>query len=294
MSCVWYPNHELCHYTDGVTLHTEGDPPNLIVASAFTEIGFADFLGGMLPAVVIMFMPCVWYLKWAYKGKLSGKLDRYDKATAIVSEYKITNPVLLVQTCFCLGAVILALLTHDLHHVDHSWLALLGCIALMIASEPQDIEHAIQAIEWETLLYFAGLFVMVEGMTELGLIRAIGEGMIAAVKSADPESQEMVACIIMLWVSAIVSSLLDNTAYTATMVSVVRQMTNPTTSGLDATLRLKPLAWALCFGACLGGNASLNGASANMIVAGIVQRHGARFQTESCTRGCHWFAHLLA
>lgn len=154
-----------------------GDPPNLIVGSALAEIGFADFLAAMLPAVLIMFMPCMWFLKWEYKGKLSGKLQHFERALKVVKDYKIRDPILLKQTVGVLCTVILCLLLHDYHHVDHSWLALLGAIGLMITSEPHNVEHALHAVEWETLLYFASLFVMVEGMDELGMIRTIANGL---------------------------------------------------------------------------------------------------------------------
>lgn len=261
-----------------------GDPPNLIVGSALSEIGFADFLASMLPAVVIMFMPCMIFLKWEYKGKLSGKLTHFKRALEVVKDYKIRDPMLLMQTGGVLFTVILCLLLHDYHHVDHSWLALLGAISLMIASEPHNVEHALHAVEWETLLYFASLFVMVEGMASLGLIRTIGNGLTDLIASVAPEQQEMVGVVVMLWVSALVSSCLDNTAYTATMVTVVRQLAS-SSSGLEGEIRLKPLAWALCFGACLGGNGTLIGSSANIIVQGIAEKHKLLEGKEKVTFG---------
>lgn len=261
-----------------------GDPPNLIVGSALSEIGFADFLAAMLPAVVLMFMPCMWFLKYEYKGKLSGRLPHFQRALEVVKDYKIRDSALLTQTAAVLLTVILCLLLHDYHHVDHSWLALLGAISLMIASEPHNVEHALDAVEWETLLYFASLFVMVEGMASLGLIRTIGDGLTDLIASVEPEQQELVGVVLMLWVSALVSSCLDNTAYTATMVTVVRQLAS-SSSRLEGDVRIKPLAWALCFGACLGGNGTLIGSSANIIVQGIAEKHKLLEGKEKVTFG---------
>jgi Na+/H+ antiporter NhaD/arsenite permease-like protein len=142
------------------------------------------------------------------------------------------------------------------------------------ASEPQDIEHALESVEWDTLLYFAALFVMVEGMATLGLIRAIGTALVAIVGSVPDENQEALATVLLIWVSALVSSVLDNTAYTATMVSVVITLADPLTENLGGQIELKPLAWALAFGACLGGNGTLIGSSANVVVSGIARIKG--------------------
>jgi Na+/H+ antiporter NhaD/arsenite permease-like protein len=115
---------------------------------------------------------------------------------------------------------------------------------------------------------------MVEGMATLGLIRAIGAALVAAVGSVPDQNQQVLATILLVWVSALVSSVLDNTAYTATMVSVVVTLADPLTDGLGDQIELKPLAWALAFGACLGGNGSLIGSSANVVVSGIAKLKG--------------------
>jgi Na+/H+ antiporter NhaD/arsenite permease-like protein len=118
-----------------------GDPPNLIIGSAIDELSFADFLAAMLPAVAIMFYPILLFVKWLYKGKLEGKLANFEKAQKMCSTHKIKDPILLIQASLCLGMVIVLLLLHSVHHTDHSWLALLGAVALMLVRDPRKIAY---------------------------------------------------------------------------------------------------------------------------------------------------------
>lgn len=176
---------------------------------------------------------------------------------------------LLIQTGIVLGAAILAFLLHPLHHVNVAWIAILGAVTLMLVSSPRHIHKDLEAVEWDTLLFFAALFVMVEAMGEVGLIRKIGDILIQIIEAAPEASRKKVSIVLIMWVSALVSAFLDNIPYTATMVPVVKQL-----AGAGLGLALEPLAWSLAFGACLGGNGSLVGASANIVVAGIAEREG--------------------
>jgi Na+/H+ antiporter NhaD/arsenite permease-like protein len=249
-----------------------GDPPNIIVGSAFSsEVSFVDFLGNMLPGIAFMFIPSLYFLKWQYGDAMSGPLIHFKDAQKVAAKFKIKDWPLLRRSGVVLLVVLIAFVTHSVHHVNPAWVSLLGAIALMIASSPHEVEHALHSVEWDTLLFFAALFVMVEGMAELGLIRTIADGLTNLIKLAPVENQTIVAIVVLIWASAIVSAFLDNIPYTATMVPVIRQLADPDEGlGLD----LPVLIWALCFGACLGGNGTLIGASANIIVSSIAERHG--------------------
>lgn len=256
----------------GGTATLIGDPPNIIVGSALSyEIGFVDFLANMLPAVCIMFFPLLALLKWQYGDKLSMDLVHQPEAVKESAKHTITDMLLLKQTLTVLFAVIFCFMTHSVHEINPAWIAVLGAIALMIATEPHDIEHALHSVEWDTLLFFAALFVMVEGMAELGMIRTIADGLTSIIETAEEDDQLMVALIVLVWVSAITSSFLDNIPYTTTMVPVIEQMAD-VESGLG--LPIAPLAWALCLGACLGGNGTLIGASANIVCSSIASSRG--------------------
>nr|AOW69285.1 pink-eyed dilution-like 1 [Didymoeca costata] len=249
-----------------------GDPPNIIVGSAFSdEIQFLDFIANLGPAIVFMAPFCMMYLKWAYGTRISGNLDNFNEAMICCSKFKIRNKRLLRKSSIILFFVLIGFATHSAHHINPAWIALLGAIGLMAASDPHDIDTALHSIEWDTLLFFAALFVMVEGMAELGLIRVIGDLLVKLIETASEEQRLPAAVSSLIWISAIVSSFLDNIPYTATMVPVVRQLADEEDGlGLD----LATLAWALCFGACLGGNGSLIGASANIVVSAFAQRQG--------------------
>tara|TARA_B110000971_G_C19837537_1_gene420992 strand:- start:6 stop:500 length:495 start_codon:yes stop_codon:yes gene_type:complete len=127
-----------------------------------------------------------------------------------------------------------------------------------------------ETVEWDTLLFFAALFVMIEAMATMGLIRAIGEVLSGIIKASPEDMRLKVAIIVILWGSAIVSGFLDNIPYTATMVPVVKVLSQD----VELDLPLKPLVWALSLGACLGGNMTLVGASANLVTAGSAEHAG--------------------
>ena len=125
-------------------------------------------------------------------------------------------------------------------------------------------------MEWDTLLFFAGLFILVEVCAAMGLLEAIGHMLATYIESQEEEKQLTVAITLILWVSAIASSFLDNIPYTATMIPVIEILSDK----LPDTLPLQTLAWALSLGACLGGNGTLLGASANIVTAGIATNKG--------------------
>ena len=167
--------------------------------------------------------------------------------------------------------VILMFFLHPVHHKDTAWIALLGAFITMAFTNPHDVQDALRNhIEWDTLLFFAGLFVLVEACAALGLLSAIGEALATYIESQPAEKQLQIAITLIMWVSAITSAFLDNIPYTATMIPVIQILSE----ALPDTLPLTTLAWALSFGACLGGNGTLLGASANIVTAGISTNKG--------------------
>eukprot|EP00731_Ephydatia_muelleri_P031093 Em0022g607a len=179
---------------------------------------------------------------------------------------------LLIQTTAVIGVVVVMFFVSSLvggFELDLGWIALFGAITLIILSE-QDVKGIFSRLELDTLLFFAALFIMMEGLTELGLIDLLGKILIYAIQGVPIQHQAMVAIILVLWVSALVSAFTNNIPFTTAMIPVVFKMAE---SSL-VCLPLKPLLWSLGFGACLGGNASLAGAAANVVCAGISKRHG--------------------
>ena len=249
-----------------------GDPPNIIVGNALSDsIMFMDFIYVLMPIICIMSIPCMLLLRFIYSDKLAGKIDKetYSNALRLKKRYTITNKHLLVQCLIVLFTVIFGFLLHPVHHVEPAWIALFGAVILMAFASPNHIHQDLEMVEWETLLFFAALFSMIEAMGEVGLIREIGNILTSLIGAISEESRTGFSIFLLISVSAVVSAFLDNIPYTATMVPVILQLASS-----DLGLNLEPLAWSLCLGACLGGNGSLIGASANIVVAGVAEREG--------------------
>ena len=257
----------------GGTATLIGDPPNIIIGSAFQEIGFVDFIINVLPCIFLLCIPVsLAMICWIYRYYLTKSQMPELDATKLKRTYPVYDePRLLIAGTIALF-VILIFFLHPLHHKDTAWVALLGAFMTMAFTNPHDVQYALRNhIEWDTLLFFAGLFILVEVCAHMGLLSFIGESLAHYISEQPKESQLAVAITLIIWVSAVTSAFLDNIPYTATMIPVIIVLAEE----LD-TLPIKTLAWALSFGACLGGNGTLLGASANIVTAGISSSKGYR------------------
>jgi len=246
-----------------------GAIPNVIIGGRLSNyIGFTDFVINLAPAVIVMMPLVIIFLKWQFSESLAGTYPvRMD---LLYERYKIKDKQLLVRGGTVTGFVILAFFLHPIHHRSSGWLALLGAMAMLSVGALKDVSKVLHHVEWDTLLFFGGLFILVAALSELGLIREIGSTISGIVKSTGPDARLAVACVTILWVSAVVSGFLSNIAFAATMAPVIKIV------GEDPELNLPmaPLAWSLCFGTCLGGNLTLIGSAANLIAAGVAQHNG--------------------
>ncbi|XP_039752704.1 P protein-like isoform X2 [Pararge aegeria] len=191
-------------------------------------------------------------------------------------KYRIRDKQLLIKSAVCVAFVVVVFFLHaipELQRLSLGWTALLGALLLLLLAEREDLEPILARVEWSTLLFFAALFVMMEVLSKLGLIAWIGSLTESLILKVGEESRLSVAIMLILWVSGLASAFVDNIPLTTMMVRVVAALADP--SGL--ALPLPPLAWALSFGACLGGNGTLIGASANVVCAGVAEQHGYRF-----------------
>ncbi|XP_063700108.1 P protein isoform X2 [Culicoides brevitarsis] len=192
------------------------------------------------------------------------------------AKYPIRNKTLLVKSGITLVFVISFFFLHSvpsLCALTLGWTALLGAILLLILADREDMEAVLARVEWSTLLFFAALFVLMECLAELGLIDFIGKQTENVILSVGKESRLAVAILLILWVSAIASAFVDNIPLTTMMIKIAISLAE--NEALE--LPLQPLVWALAFGACLGGNGTLIGASANVVCAGVAEQHGYRF-----------------
>ncbi|XP_078737261.1 P protein [Lampetra fluviatilis] len=191
-------------------------------------------------------------------------------------KHHITDTALLCKCVAVTSAVLATFFVSSLVpgiHLDLGWIAMLGAMWLLVLADVQDFDVILHRVEWATLLFFSALFILMEALAHLRLIDYIGRQTSSLIKAVPAESRLVVACVLVLWVAALASSLIDNIPFTATMIPVLLNLSQDP----DVNLPIKPLIYSLAFGACLGGNGTLIGASSNVVCAGIAEQHGYGF-----------------
>tara|TARA_B100000242_G_scaffold26479_1_gene16119 strand:+ start:2566 stop:4239 length:1674 start_codon:yes stop_codon:yes gene_type:complete len=258
-----------------------GDPPNIIIGSMMSEtaiekagysdlasdgVTFNDFIIELAPGIMLTIVPTFMMLKWMYAEEFSG--ERIRDVEELESKYGVKDAKMLKTSGAVLILVILGFFLNPVLHIPVSWVALVGAVVMLLVTDRHDLEEPLEKVEWTTLIFFAGLFVLIHSLQHLGVISWIGDQVEAAIVSFDEEYRFVAALVIILWVSAVASAFIDNIPYTITMIPVVLQISS------SLQLDLGPMIWALAFGACLGGNGTLIGASANVVTAGMSEEAG--------------------
>ncbi len=242
-----------------------GDPPNILIGSA-ADLSFADFVLNLAPVVVLTLPFVLLYFYLVFRRELQTGKDAGETIGRMDARGAIRDAVLLRKSLIVLGVVILGFFLHGVLHLEAATIALFGAAALMLYAR-SDVEEVLRDVEWPTLLFFVGLFVLVGGLEVTGFV-----GRIAELLTGFAESQALTAVLI-IWGSAFASGIIDNIPFTATMIPVIQQLAEA--EGLSEA-EARPLWWALALGADFGGNATLIGASANVVVAGMSERAGRR------------------
>ncbi|XP_050358460.1 P protein-like [Nymphalis io] len=210
-------------------------------------------------------------------GKRACPKDTFQKTLQeLKDKYKIRDRVLLIKSAVAIAFVVTVFFLHsipELNRVSLGMTALLGAILLLTLADREDLEPILHRVEWSTLLFFASLFVLMEALSKLGLILYIGGLMEQLILKVDESARLSVAIMLILWVSGTISAFVDNIPLTTMMVRVVISIGN----NPNLNLPMSPLIWALLYGACLGGNGTLIGASANVVCAGVAEQHGYKF-----------------
>ena len=244
----------------GGTATLVGDPPNIIIASR-GGLSFNDFLIHLAPVVVVLMVLLIGLCRWLFADAFRADEERVAAIMALDEREAIRDERLLVQSLVVLAVVLIAFtLSHTFGYAP-SVVALLGA-GLLVAVTTVNTESALQDVEWETLAFFMGLFIMVGGLVNAGVLDAVAGG-IAGFADDDP----LAFTVVLLGGSGVLSGIVDNIPYVAAMSPVVADIIGP--DGAP-----QHLWWALALGADLGGNATLIGASANVVVAGIAARNG--------------------
>jgi Na+/H+ antiporter NhaD/arsenite permease-like protein len=243
----------------GGTATLVGDPPNILIGSA-ADIDFLTFAANLAPIVLIILIVFMGLARFLFRKDFKDNKSDTSGIEAMDTSELITNRSLLLKSMVVLAGVILGFLFHGVLHLQPATIALAGATVLMLWGRI-DIEHVLDEIEWTALFFFIGLFMVVEGLVVVGIIEAVAQ---AALRLTGGDLQ--MTSMLLLWLSAIGSGIVDNIPYTATMIPVVEN--------LGKAMPIAPLWWSLALGACLGGNATLVGAAANVVVANLSEKSG--------------------
>lgn len=246
----------------GGTATLVGDPPNIIIASR-AGLTFNDFLVHLTPIVIVLVVALLVVCRVMFRGSFRHDEDRAAEIMALEEREAITDPRLLVQGVAVLALVVAGFVLHPVLHYAPSVVALLGA-GLLVALSSAETREVLQEVEWPTLAFFAGLFVMIGGLIETGVIGEISKALAGAVGDS-----AFGGSMIMLSASAVLSGIVDNIPYVATMAPITGDLVH-TMGGSGEHV----MWWALALGADLGGNATAIGASANVVVLGIAERDG--------------------
>ena len=240
-----------------------GDPPNIMIGSA-AHLTFMDFIINVAPLMPVIFVATLIPIWFLYGRTMVA--DPKDRATIMqFNERDAIRDVVLLRKCLgVLGFVGVAFIFQHPLQLEAATIALTGAALLFLISGA-DFHENIEKIEWTTIFFFIGLFIVVAGVEHAGLLTIMAQWVLDVT-----EGSRSATILMVLWVSAILSALVDNIPFVATMIPMIHEMEGP----MGGEQALLPLWWALSIGACLGGNGSLIGASANVIVAGFADRAG--------------------
>ena len=244
----------------GGTATLIGDPPNIMIGSA-AGLSFADFIVNTGPVVLIILAVVVAIFFLMYRGNLHVESENMEKVLTLDEKLTIKDASLLRKSVIMIVLVVVGFIFHAQLGIESATVALTAA-GVMLLIGGQDAEDVILGVEWSTILFFIGLFVVVGGLNSTGVIAMLANGMLELVGD-----NEVLAIVLVLWASALISAFLDNIPFVATLIPMIQTMQQ---GGMDVL----PLWWALSLGACLGGNGSLIGASANVVLAGVSAKNG--------------------
>jgi Na+/H+ antiporter NhaD/arsenite permease-like protein len=262
----------------GGTATLIGDPPNILIGS-YAGLTFGQFVMNLtLVCAVCLVVSSLWYLWWYKKGYLEADVKDVNRTIAYLrEEYRITDRKLTVMGLGILAFVIFLFVIHGVLHMEPSVAALIGAMVLLAISKVDIVEMLEHEVEWPTLVFFIALFMVIAGAEETGLIQIIAQWVLNV-----SQGNLTIAIIMILWVSAIASAFIDNIPFTATMLPIVLFLNE----SMGVTNNV--LWWALSLGACLGGNGTMIGASANVVTVGLAEKAGYHVSFLGYMRACWW------
>lgn len=246
----------------GGTATLIGDPPNIMIGSA-ENLGFMDFVIHLAPIVVVIFIVTMFLLKFIYSKDLKIREELRRKLMLMDEEEQLKDWALAKKCLIVLGLTVLGFILHQALHLESATVALAGAALLLLISGVS-VEKALDGVEWAVIFFFIGLFILVGGLEKVGLIEMMAKG------ALDLTGGDIVILsMVVLWGSGIGSAFLDNIPFVATAIPLLQSM-----EAQLSHLNFMPVWWALALGACLGGNGTLIGASANVAAAGLAEEDG--------------------
>jgi Na+/H+ antiporter NhaD/arsenite permease-like protein len=245
----------------GGTCTPVGDPPNMLIGSA-THLQFMDFVANLTPVILAILAVTIVLILLIYRSKL--KVNEEDKMKVMeLNEFEsIKDWLILKKSLAVLALTIAGFFFQQALHLQTATIALVGAVLLMVITkeEPEDV---LLSVEWPTLFFFIGLFILVESLVKVGVINYIAQESLALTQGSFP-----LTLLLILWMSGILSAFVDNIPFVTAMIPLIKDI------GALTGMPLDPLWWSLALGTCLGGNGTLIGASANVVVAGISEKQG--------------------
>ena len=249
----------------GGTATLIGDPPNIMIGSA-VGLSFMDFVNNVTLVSIVIFIVVEFLLVALYGSKLKTQPELQDKVMRLDEKSQIADSALLKKCLVVIFFTIGLFTMHSVLHLETATAALTGAGLLLLISYTRNeaaIAKALSKVEWLAIFFFAGLFVLVGALVETGVIKMLAE---EAMKITGGDASA--TAILILWMSAFASAFIDNIPFVATLIPLIQDM------GAMGMTNLEPIWWSLALGACLGGNGTLIGASANVVVASMASQRG--------------------
>mmetsp|Transcript_16378 Transcript_16378/g.36159 ORF Transcript_16378/g.36159 Transcript_16378/m.36159 type:complete len:786 (+) Transcript_16378:66-2423(+) len=250
-----------------------GDPPNVVIGNKL-QIGFADFIVYNAPVVVVLLPVAVTFMWMRMREQL--KTTQQIDLVKLAEENPILDQREFLFVAIILGGIMFALFLSPVHGQEAAWFTMFGAMCSCIVHSHHNFRLFLEAVEWDTLMFFATLFVFVESLGEMGLIRALGDALTDLFTSVPIEARMEVACFVMLWVAGLGSAFLESLPFTTTVAYILISLRNEDSLGIP----VMPLAWALSLGACVGGIGSIMGSSANLVAMSISERYSPKDKIE--------------
>jgi Na+/H+ antiporter NhaD/arsenite permease-like protein len=235
-----------------------GDPPNVLIASA-SGLSFVDFLTHSLPIVLVTWLVALGLLRYLFRQDLATVPAEANAVLSLNPADALDDPRTARKVLIVLGVAILAFFFHDRLHLSPAFVALAAAALALVWVQP-DVHKTIQRVEWSVLIFFGGLFVMVGGLEAAGVLDAVAAAIVRAGRLPP-----VVLGVLMIWVVAVLSAVVDNVPITIALIPVMEELG---AAGVD----IAPLWWALAFGAGFGGNGTIIGSTANIVVASLSER----------------------